>query len=229
MFAASGAAGAPGEISLVCFMVAAVFVVEDDAQGGGDHVDAHRSIVMVASPYAKRNVVAPFLLPATGIAWPDRRLPASSWLPPARRSDVVRRQANRSEQPGRSPGESRQPIPGHTYEASAIKHVFFIMRENHSYDQIPGDLRQADGDRIWWFSVGRPLPIPTANQLPETTRVGRDQLGHRRSTRASLLRIFALDRGIHVPTALPANKSVGDCLIDFLGLACCSGLWHVVE
>lgn len=35
----------------------AVFVVEDDAQSGGDHVDAHRSIVMVASPYAKRNVV----------------------------------------------------------------------------------------------------------------------------------------------------------------------------
>ncbi|WP_161486062.1 bifunctional YncE family protein/alkaline phosphatase family protein [Desulfotomaculum copahuensis] len=35
----------------------AVFVVEDDAQSGGDHVDAHRSIVMVASPYAKRHAV----------------------------------------------------------------------------------------------------------------------------------------------------------------------------
>lgn len=35
----------------------AVFVVEDDAQSGGDHVDAHRSIVMVASPYARRHVV----------------------------------------------------------------------------------------------------------------------------------------------------------------------------
>lgn len=35
----------------------AIFVVEDDAQSGGDHVDAHRSIVMVASPYARRHVV----------------------------------------------------------------------------------------------------------------------------------------------------------------------------
>jgi len=36
---------------------AAVFVVEDDAQNGADHVDAHRSIVLVASPYARRRHV----------------------------------------------------------------------------------------------------------------------------------------------------------------------------
>ena len=33
----------------------AVFVTEDDPQGGVDHVDAHRSIMMMASPYAKKN------------------------------------------------------------------------------------------------------------------------------------------------------------------------------
>jgi len=35
----------------------AVFVLEDDAQNGPDHVDAHRSIAFVISPYAKRNQV----------------------------------------------------------------------------------------------------------------------------------------------------------------------------
>ena len=35
----------------------AVFVTEDDAQDGVDHVDAHRSILMVISPYARRNYV----------------------------------------------------------------------------------------------------------------------------------------------------------------------------
>ncbi|MEQ1588344.1 MAG: bifunctional YncE family protein/alkaline phosphatase family protein [Cyclobacteriaceae bacterium] len=35
----------------------AVFILEDDAQNGPDHVDAHRSIAFVVSPYAKRNVV----------------------------------------------------------------------------------------------------------------------------------------------------------------------------
>src|SRR5262249_51340742 len=35
----------------------AVFVVEDDAQNGPDHVDAHRTTAFVISPYAKRHVV----------------------------------------------------------------------------------------------------------------------------------------------------------------------------
>ena len=34
----------------------AVFVVEDDAQDGADHVDAHRSIALVASPWIRRGI-----------------------------------------------------------------------------------------------------------------------------------------------------------------------------
>lgn len=33
----------------------AIFILEDDAQNGPDHVDAHRSIAMLVSPYVKRN------------------------------------------------------------------------------------------------------------------------------------------------------------------------------
>lgn len=35
-----------------------IVVTEDDAQGGVDHVDAHRSILMVISPYAKRSFIS---------------------------------------------------------------------------------------------------------------------------------------------------------------------------
>ncbi len=35
----------------------AIFILEDDAQNGPDHVDAHRSIAFVISPYTKRKVV----------------------------------------------------------------------------------------------------------------------------------------------------------------------------
>ncbi len=35
----------------------AIFVVEDDPQGGVDHVDAHRSLMLAISPYVKRNYV----------------------------------------------------------------------------------------------------------------------------------------------------------------------------
>lgn len=35
----------------------AIFVTEDDAQGGLDHVDAHRSICLIISPYTKPNYI----------------------------------------------------------------------------------------------------------------------------------------------------------------------------
>jgi len=35
----------------------AVFVLEDDAQNGPDHVDAHRSVLLVASPYVRHDAV----------------------------------------------------------------------------------------------------------------------------------------------------------------------------
>jgi hypothetical protein len=33
----------------------AVFVTEDDAQGGVDHIDSHRTVLLLASPYARKN------------------------------------------------------------------------------------------------------------------------------------------------------------------------------
>lgn len=35
----------------------AIFVIEDDAQNGPDHVDAHRTVALVISPYTKRQAV----------------------------------------------------------------------------------------------------------------------------------------------------------------------------
>jgi YVTN family beta-propeller protein len=42
--------------SSVYWKDSAVFIVEDDAQSGPDHVDSHRSVLLVASPFAKRTV-----------------------------------------------------------------------------------------------------------------------------------------------------------------------------
>ncbi|HEY1379699.1 MAG TPA: alkaline phosphatase family protein [Gemmataceae bacterium] len=35
----------------------AIFIIEDDAQNGPDHVDAHRTVAMLVSPYVKRGAV----------------------------------------------------------------------------------------------------------------------------------------------------------------------------
>jgi hypothetical protein len=43
--------------SSVYWKDSAIFVLEDDAQSGADHVDSHRSVALVASPFARRGVV----------------------------------------------------------------------------------------------------------------------------------------------------------------------------
>src|SRR5262245_53970897 len=45
----------------------AIFVLEDDAQNSPDHVDAHRSIAFVASPYAKRGYVDSTMYTTSGM------------------------------------------------------------------------------------------------------------------------------------------------------------------
>jgi YVTN family beta-propeller protein len=45
----------------------AIFVIEDDAQNGPDHVDAHRSIALVVSPFARRRAVDSSLYSTTSV------------------------------------------------------------------------------------------------------------------------------------------------------------------
>jgi YVTN family beta-propeller protein len=45
----------------------AIFILEDDAQNGPDHVDAHRSAAYLISPYVKRNFVDHTMYSTTGI------------------------------------------------------------------------------------------------------------------------------------------------------------------
>ncbi|HZR22587.1 MAG TPA: alkaline phosphatase family protein [Vicinamibacterales bacterium] len=45
----------------------AIFIVEDDAQSGPDHVDSHRSVLLVASPFAKRAFVDHTLYTTSGV------------------------------------------------------------------------------------------------------------------------------------------------------------------
>ncbi len=45
----------------------AIFSLEDDAQNGPDHVDAHRSVLLVASPYARRGMVDSTMYSTTSV------------------------------------------------------------------------------------------------------------------------------------------------------------------
>src|SRR5262249_40815229 len=45
----------------------AMFVLEDDAQDGADHVDSHRSLAYVISPYTRRGIVDSTLYNTTSV------------------------------------------------------------------------------------------------------------------------------------------------------------------
>ncbi|MGO0121874.1 stalk domain-containing protein [Desulfothermobacter acidiphilus] len=60
-------------------------------------------------------------------------------------------------------GESKNPIPACVGGKSPIKHVFFIVRENRTYDQVLGDLPGANGDASLVL-FGQPI-TPNAHAL----------------------------------------------------------------
>ena len=63
-----------------------VFILEDDAQNGPDHIDAHRSPVFVAGPYVKRNTVNHNMYSTSGVL---RTIELILGLPPMSQYDAA--------------------------------------------------------------------------------------------------------------------------------------------
>ncbi len=53
---------------------------------------------------------------------------------------------NRDQSAQPAPPNSGHPIPMHRSQASPIRHVFYIIKENRTYDQVFGDLPRGNGD-----------------------------------------------------------------------------------
>lgn len=64
----------------------AIFILEDDAQNGPDHVDAHRSIAFVVSPYTKRNYLDHTMYSTSGML---RTIELILGLPPMSQYDAA--------------------------------------------------------------------------------------------------------------------------------------------
>jgi YVTN family beta-propeller protein len=63
----------------------AIFVLEDDAQNGPDHVDSHRSVALVISPYARRGALDSTLYTTSGML---RTIELILGLPPMSQYDA---------------------------------------------------------------------------------------------------------------------------------------------
>ena len=105
----------------------AIFVLEDDAQNGPDHVDAHRSVLLVASPYARRGAVDSTLYTTSSVL---RTMELILGLPPLSQYDAAatplynaftarRADAPYKARPARVALDEKNPPRGQGAEASA--------------------------------------------------------------------------------------------------------------
>ncbi len=142
----------------------AVFVVEDDAQAGPDHVDAHRTVALLASPYCKRGLVDSTFYDTAAML---RSIELILGLPPMTQFDAAATPMLNcfTDEPNLTPYAclpNTHPLdelnPGSAYGAAES-----VAMDWSDFDKAPWDAL----NRILWHSIKGPdAPYPT----PHTSR-----------------------------------------------------------
>jgi YVTN family beta-propeller protein len=144
----------------------AIFIIEDDAQNGPDHVDSHRTAGLVISPYVKRKVVDSTMYSTVSML---RTVELLLGLPPMTQHDAAAPPMVNSFMakpdltaftalPARIDLMTRNPAQGYGATASA-------RMDFSDYDRIDEDAL----NRILWHSikgVDVPYPAPMRRALP---------------------------------------------------------------
>jgi len=139
-------------------------------------------------------------------------VPAAADLP--KLSEMVQRNLRRAAiTAARIPARANQPartIPERIGEPSRIKHVVYIIKENRTYDQVLGAIKEGNGDPALCISARRSRRISTslsANSCCSITPTARESSARtgtsgarRRSRRITWRRVLLIFRGA-IPTA----------------------------
>ncbi len=136
----------------------AVFVLEDDAQNGADHVDAHRSPALVISPYTKRNYVDHTMYSTSAML---RTIELILGLPPMSQYDAAATPmfASFTANPNLTPFTYREPgvdldAKNTVWNEPARRSAQFDLR----YADMVND--DAFNEVIWMAVKGEHVPMP---------------------------------------------------------------------
>jgi YVTN family beta-propeller protein len=153
----------------------AVFVIEDDSQNGIDHVDGHRNVSLVASPYARRGAVVSTYYSQTNVT---RTIEQILGLPPMNQLDmaavpmydVFSDRADRrpySALPNTIPLDTMNPSAAQVTDPMAKAWLTWSQKQNfRSEDQ----LAFAPFNRLTWYATTgwkRPYPGDTKVMTPD--------------------------------------------------------------
>ena len=137
----------------------AIFVVEDDAQNGADHVDSHRSPAFVISPYARRGAIDSTLYNQTAVL---RTMELILALRPMTHFDAGARPMSaafqtRPDLRGYTAEKPRVPIdernPEHSATSARSQRMDFSEADRIDDDEL--------NDVLWLAIRGTPPPAPS--------------------------------------------------------------------
>jgi len=136
----------------------AIFIIEDDAQNGPDHVDSHRTMGLVISPYIKRGTVDSTLYSTASML---RTMELILGLPPLTQYDEAAK-------PMFNSFTNKADLTPYTLGAARIDinvkntAVAYGARESLAMDFSDYDKADADTlNRILWHSIkGKNVPMP---------------------------------------------------------------------
>lgn len=150
-----------------------IFVIEDDPQNGFDHVDGHRSICLVISPYSQRKgkVVSEFYN-QTSVIHTMRRMMG---LPPMNQNDAHSpvmstaftskpNYASYKVRPNNIPLDKLNPAPNAQYPIPNTRAAYWARRSLEINLSIPDAGKDDLFNKILWFAAypNRPYPAKWA-------------------------------------------------------------------
>ena len=142
----------------------AIFVVEDDAQNGPDHVDAHRSVALVISPYVKRHSVDHTMYDTVSML---RTIELILGLPPLSQYDAAAIPMARcfTDRPNLSPYQERRPtVPLDERNALTAYGAQESLAMDFSREDAAPEIRL---NEIIWKSIKGPdsdMPRPVSHR-----------------------------------------------------------------
>ena len=125
-----------------------IFVVEDDPQNGFDHVDAHRTVAMVISPYTKRRFVDSTCYNQTGMV---KTIELILGLPPMNQLDL-------SATAMRNCFQDKPDLSGYTAQAARI-----------ALDEMNPPTNRLKGQALLWAQKSLELDLDEADVADEDT------------------------------------------------------------
>jgi hypothetical protein len=125
-----------------------IFVIEDDPQAGFDHVDGHRSLCLVVSPYTKRGAVVSKFYNQTSVLHTMERMLG---LPPMNQMD------------------SLAPLMTDCFTGTPNFSPYACLKNNIPLDEMNKPTAQLDGLELYWAGISLALPLDEVDRADEDT------------------------------------------------------------